>query len=208
MAETVAVRVSFPSGDLSLEGALHVAGATPAPAVVVCHPHPQYGGDMDNNVVLAACRALASAGITALRFNFRGVAASDGAFDQGQGEQDDVRAALAHLASLSEVDGAALGLAGYSFGAMVSAAVASGELRALALVSPPLGSGGASAGWGCTTLVVGGDADQIAPADRLTLMGEAPGVDVRIFPGVDHSWWGHEEELGDALAEFFQRRLR
>ena len=110
MAETVAVRVSFPSGDLSLEGALHVAGATPAPAVVVCHPHPQYGGDMDNNVVLAACSALASAGITALRFNFRGVADSDGAFDQGQGEQDDVRAALAHLGSLSEVDGGALGL--------------------------------------------------------------------------------------------------
>jgi alpha/beta superfamily hydrolase len=208
MAELTTRSLTFPCGDLSLEGALHLPAVTPAPGVVICHPHPQYGGDMENNVVLAACGALTDRGFAALRFNFRGVGDSDGAFDQGLGEQDDVRAALAHLAALPEVDAKRVGLVGYSFGAMVAAEVASGDLRALALVSPALAFSDLRVAWGCPALLLGGDQDPIAPADRLQLVAEAPGVELRIISGADHSWWGFEEELGQTVAEFFERHFQ
>jgi alpha/beta superfamily hydrolase len=201
-------RLTFPCGDLSLEGALHFPAATPAPGVVVCHPHPQYGGDMENNVVLAACQALAGRGIVALRFNFRGAGHSQGAFDQGRGEQEDVRAALAHLSELPEVDAKRVGLIGYSFGATVAAEVADGHLRGFALVSPPIAFGDLRVDWGCPALVLGGEQDPIAPPDRLGVVGERPGVELRVISGADHSWWGFEDELAEALGEFFERQFQ
>ena len=208
MAQAVSRSLTFPSGALVLEGALHLPAATPAPGVAVCHPHPQYGGDMDNNVVVAVCDALAARGFAALRFNFRGAGASEGAFDGGKGERDDALAALAHLASLAEVDAKRIGLAGYSFGAMVAAEAASGDLRALALVSPPVASADLRIAWGCPALLLGGGEDALVPADRLAIIAGAPGVEVRVFDGADHSWWGFEEELGDAVGEFFARHFR
>ena len=204
----VAMRsIMFPSGDLSLEGVLHLPDSTPAPGVVVCHPHPLYGGDMDNNVVVAACQALAGHGIAALRFNFRGAGQSEGAFDEGRGERDDVGAALAHLAALPEIDAKRVGLAGYSFGALVAAEAASGALRGLALVSPPVAFSDLRVAWGCPALLLAGGMDSLAPADRLHVIGEAPGVEVRVFEGADHSWWGFEDELGEALGQFFTRHF-
>jgi alpha/beta superfamily hydrolase len=200
--------IRFPSSDLSLEGALHLPDAMPAPGVVVCHPHPLYGGDMDNNVVLAACEALAGRGVAALRFNFRGVGGSEGAFDDGRGERDDVRAALAHLATLPEIDAKRAGLIGYSFGAMMAAEAASGALRSLALISPPVASADLRVAWGCPALLLAGDMDSQAPADRLQVIAGAAGVETQIFEGADHSWWGFEDELGAALVEFFQRHFR
>lgn len=208
MTQTVVQPLTISSGSLSLEGVLHVPSMTPAPGVVVCHPHPQYGGDMHNNVVVAACEALAAGGFTALRFNFRGVGASDGAFDRGVGERDDVRAALAQLAGLPEVDAKRVGLIGYSFGAVVAAEVASGALRALALVSPPLAFSDLRVAWGCPALVLGGDEDELVPPDRLAIVAEAPGVEMQLVEGADHSWLEFERELETALAEFFTRHLQ
>ena len=85
----------FPCNDLSLEGIAHMPqGNGPFPSVVVCHPHPLYGGDMDNNVVVAVCQALVQRSIVGFRFNFRGVGQSTGRHAQGIGEQQDVEAAL------------------------------------------------------------------------------------------------------------------
>ena len=208
MSQKTTRALTFACGELALEGALHLPVSTPAPGVVVCHPHPQMGGDMENNVVVAACGALVDRGFAALRFNFRGAGRSDGVFDQGEGERDDVRAALEHLASLPEVDANRSGLMGYSFGAMVAAEVAGGHLRALALVSPPVGSADLRVAWGCPALVLGGDQDPIAPADRLRIVAGAPGVELRVVSGADHSWWGFEDELGEALGEFFARHFQ
>src|SRR5579884_1047828 len=95
--------LTIPAGDITLEGVLDAPeGDGPFPAVVVCHPHPQYGGDMSNNVVLAAVRGLRGRGIGSLRFNFRGVGRSGGSYAAGAGERDDVRAALAHAATRPE----------------------------------------------------------------------------------------------------------
>ena len=208
MTQTATHQLTFACGDLTLEGALHLPTATPAPGVVVCHPHPQYGGEMENNVVMAACSALVERGYAALRFNFRGVGGSDGAFDQGQGEREDVRAALRYLAARPEVDKQRIGLAGYSFGAMVASEVASGGLRALALVSPLLSFADLRVAWGCPALLLAGDRDPMAPADRLRVVAEAPGVELRIIADADHSWWGFEGEVGEALGEFFARHFR
>lgn len=94
----VSERVTFETDDgLQIEGLLHLPEATPAPAIVVCHPHPQYGGEMRNNVVDAICKAALDQGIGALRFNFRGVGGSEGQYGGGVAERKDVAAALAYL---------------------------------------------------------------------------------------------------------------
>ncbi len=116
----------------------NLKGRRPFPAVVVCHPHPLYGGDMYNNVVSVICQALAQESIATLRFNFRGVGRSEGNHEEGVGEQDDVVAALDFLQSSDGVDKGRLGLAGYSFGTRVVMPVAlrDSRVRAVALVSP------------------------------------------------------------------------
>ena len=200
--------VTFQAGDLTLEGALHLPEKTPAAGVVVCHPHPLYGGDMDNNVVMAACQALVERGIAALRFNFRGAGNSQGEHDNGNGERDDLRAALEHLRSLPEIDSDRIGLIGYSFGAVVSAEVASGALRALTLISPPVEFADIKVAWGCPALIIGGDMDHLAPVERLELVAESPGVELFVVSGADHSWWGCDDELGEAIGQFFSNHMR
>ena len=210
MSQTTGEALTFPCGDLMLEGVLHLPAeaAVPAPGGVVCHPHPQHGGAMENNVVDAACSALVERGYAALRFNFRGVGGSDGAFDQGKGEQEDARAAIRYLTARPEVDEKRIGLIGYSFGAMVAAEVASGGLRALALVSPLVGFADLRVAWGCPALLVAGDQDSMAPADRLRVVAEAAGVETHIVVDADHTWLGFEDQLSAALGEFFSRHFQ
>lgn len=94
------------SGQQALEAVLDLPSTevTHLAGVVVCHPHPLYGGDMDNYVVSALCRGLVEQGIAALRFNFRGVGRSTGTYGEGKGEIEDARSALTYLASRPEID--------------------------------------------------------------------------------------------------------
>jgi alpha/beta superfamily hydrolase len=120
--------VRFASGPLTLEG----RAATPpgaARATIVCHPHPQYGGDMDSSVVTAVTQALAARGVATLRFNFRGVGASGARYDDGRGETDDARRAIAALRERTR--GLPLTVCSHSFGSWVGlrAAALSGEVE-------------------------------------------------------------------------------
>ncbi|HTE83780.1 MAG TPA: hypothetical protein VK821_03535, partial [Dehalococcoidia bacterium] len=140
-------RITIASVDATLEGILQTpSGVTPGGILVVCHPHPLYGGSMHNNVVDALCDAALQEGMSALRFNFRGVGASSGSHTGGDGEQDDVLAALTAAADLpggAANESHSAGLAGYSFGASMAARVrsrASPAPRVLLLVSPPMSS--------------------------------------------------------------------
>ena len=125
----------FLSQDLKIEGLLgknsQINGA------VISHPHPLYGGNMHNNVVEAIARVYQKKGYTTLRFNFRGVGKSQGAYADGVGEQDDVRAAVSFLkdSGLTNID-----LAGYSFGTWVNAlAIRNAQiLETMVMVSPPV----------------------------------------------------------------------
>src|SRR5438552_10187708 len=131
--------VSLAAGaDLSLEARLALP-ASPTAGLVLCHPHPLYGGDMENPVVVRAAEVGSETGLSTLRFNFRGVGRSAGAYAQGKGEQDDLRAALAMLRSRLP-QGRPLGLAGYSFGAWIAAGVTGPALplAGLCLIAPPL----------------------------------------------------------------------
>jgi alpha/beta superfamily hydrolase len=87
--------VHFPASSLQLEGLLSLASGDKG--VVITHPHPLYGGDMHNNVVDTLARVYRQHGYTTLRFNFRGVGGSQGHYDEGEGEQEDIKAALDYL---------------------------------------------------------------------------------------------------------------
>ena len=150
-------------------GALEVAVDLPEPAearplvAVVCHPLPTEGGTMHNKVVTMAARALREVGVTTLRFNFRGVGQSEGAFDDGEGELDDLRAVAAWVRE--HHPDKALWLVGFSFGAWISLRLAV-ELHAAALVSiaPPVGRSWAFDGIAIPAspwLVIQGEADEI-----------------------------------------------
>ena len=132
--------VSFEADGLTFEGVVAQPdeGTGPWPGVVICHPHPLHGGNMDNNVVLALALGLAQEGFVTLRFNFRGVGGSQGEHTKGERESKEVRGALDLIKAWPDTSGE-IGLAGYSFGTSVILGHGElhGETNAIALVSPP-----------------------------------------------------------------------
>lgn len=175
--------------------------------IVVCHPHPLYGGDMDNPVVVRAAEVAREVGLSTLRFNFRGVGASAGAHDEGRGEQDDVRAALATLRAA--LPHGSLGLAGYSFGAWVSSRVAdsASDLDAMCLIAPPVKmfDFDAVAPGRRDLLVVAGTRDPYCPiADLDRLAARLPEGTVARIEGADHFFFGRLFPLGEAIRRWAQ----
>ncbi|HZP25898.1 MAG TPA: alpha/beta fold hydrolase [Dehalococcoidia bacterium] len=197
-------------GKLRLQATVHNPAGEPRGAVVICHPHPLYGGDMDNHVVAALAEALAAGGLAALRFNFRGVGRSQGQHDNGNGERQDVLAALAAAQELLPAGGK-VGLAGYSFGAVMSAAVAAQaeSLGALALISPPAAAPPVQAldAPGIPKLIVAGSEDPIAPAAELEKIVASSRAELIVVPGVDHSWFPGFDEMAAHIAQWFAKSL-
>jgi alpha/beta superfamily hydrolase len=122
----------IPAGPVQLEANVREPDGSPRGAVAICHPHPVYGGTMDNRIIYRAAKAAAAAGYAALRFNFRGAGKSTGVFDQGIGEKEDVIAAIRWLSE--KYSGLPLGLIGYSFGAWVGLQIACSDPRVVAMV--------------------------------------------------------------------------
>jgi alpha/beta superfamily hydrolase len=202
-----ATSVEIPCGEIRLEGVLRMPDAATNAVAVICHPHPQRGGDMDNNVVMIAARAALDAGLAALTFNFRGVGRSQGEHDNGIGEADDVRAALAHAASLPGIQRVVL--AGYSFGAGIASTLVEEPVAAVALIAVPSARLGPDSPVAKTTtpvLLISGDQDHVSSINAL-LNAKRDGVEVVTVAGADHFWWGHETELHAALRGFFAKFL-
>ncbi len=153
-----------------IEAALGLPDAPAQPVLaIVCHPLPTGGGTMHNKVVTMTARALRESGVTVLRFNFRGVGHSEGAFDEGRGELDDLRAVAAW--ARAQYPHHALWLAGFSFGSWI-ALRACVELQASALITiaPPVGRDWDFASVLLPTvpwLVIQGDVDEIVDADAV-----------------------------------------
>ena len=190
-----ASRVVFRSEGYGIEGRLAIGGER---AVVVTHPHPLYGGDMDNDVVTAITEAFAQAGYTTLRFNFRGIGRSEGRYSEGLGEQEDVCAAVDHLRGCGYAD---VELSGYSFGTWVNALCAGGRLPdiPMTMVAPPAAfmDFGAVSNLPGLKAVVAGSRDDIAPPDmlkRLTALWN-PEARLEILSGADHFFFGYREAL-------------
>jgi len=198
-------RLTFRSGSLRLEG-LAAVPPNATRAVVLCHPHPEYGGSMDDAVVTAVGQRLRAAGIATLRFNFRGVGGSEGEHGGGVAEVDDVRAALDCLAA--EVPGTRLALAGYSFGAAVAVRAAASDPRAERLVAIALPAAMLEPNFlaecRTPTLFVHGDRDQLSPPAQLdALLARCP-ADTQVvrIPGADHFLYGAADRVGESAVRF------
>lgn len=175
-------------------------------AAVVCHPHPLFGGTLHNKVVYQAAKALDSRDIPVLRFNFRGAGLSEGTHDRGRGERDDVRAALDFLAG--EFPGAALLLAGFSFGCWVGLRVGCEDPRVIKLIGigAPVNDSDFSYLQSCSKpkLFVHGGNDQFGDQHKLEKMvAGLPGDnELVVVESVDHFFTGKIEELGRAIVDW------
>jgi alpha/beta superfamily hydrolase len=201
--------VNIPSRPLKLEGLMVRPSETgSARGAVVCHPHPLYGGSMHNNVVEAILEALWKLGFATLRFNFRGVGASEGEHSGGVGETDDAKAAMRFLLSQPGVSSADGIMAGYSFGAAVAmrAGAELKEVATIAALALPVGMGDFSsqARGGKKVLLIAGDRDNYCPRRAITQMAESCGAQLRIIDGADHFFVGYEDTLTTELTELLK----
>jgi alpha/beta superfamily hydrolase len=176
---------------------------------VVCHPHPLYGGSMDNKVVTTLARCCAEAGLAALRFNFRGIGVSEGHFDQGEGELADALAALDW--ALESTGARRHALLGFSFGGMIAVQAAQRRKPAqLVTVAPALYAIGDSQ-WvppGCPWLLIHGrDDDVVDCGDTVArVQGLQPPVDIHLLEGVGHFFHGRLGRLRDIVTPVLKRR--
>jgi uncharacterized protein len=174
---------------------------------VVCHPHPLYGGTLDNKVVYTLARTLEQLGAPAIRFNFRGVGASAGRYDEGRGETDDALAVIAY--GRQRWPGAQLWLAGFSFGGAVALrAAARGQPERLITVAPgvstvPLADVEPPR---CPWLIVQGDADEVVPPEAVRSFAQrlSPASELKTLPGAGHFFHGRLNELRDAVLAFMR----
>jgi alpha/beta superfamily hydrolase len=182
--------------------------ATPAAFGVICHPHPLYGGTMDNKVVWAVSRAFQHLGAPTIRFNFRGIGASAGAHDEGRGELADALAVIAH--GRGRWPQALLWLAGFSFGGVVALrAAATAQPACLVTVAPGITKSDVRdvPRPACPWLIVQGDADDVVPAEVVSAWarGLSPAPELQVLPGAGHYFHGRINELRDAIVAFMQR---
>jgi alpha/beta superfamily hydrolase len=204
------IRISFLSGGLVLEGILAIPeGAEPFPAVIICHPHPLYGGSMENNVVNSLFEALTQASLVSLKFNFRGVGGSQAEFGQGIDEREDVGAAISFINTVQEVDSRRIGLAGYSAGAGFALPVGfkDARIKALAAISPPLSMFDFDFLKSCPKpkFLISGSRDDLIPADRFQefCRNLPEPKECQSIEGADHFWWGYESSLASKVTVFF-----
>jgi alpha/beta superfamily hydrolase len=178
---------------------------------VACHPHPLYGGTMDNKVTHVLARSMTECGAPAFRFNFRGTGASGGQFDNGRGEVEDLAAVVAE--GRRRFPEAALWLAGFSFGAFVAlrGAATLGPVKLVA-VAPPVARFelGSVMHPQCDWLLLQGDADDVVPPEAvLAWAADEPSLDGRkpqlhVLPGAGHFFHGRLHELKPLVISFLR----
>jgi alpha/beta superfamily hydrolase len=178
-------------------GLIEIAIDTPAGptrgVAVIAHPHPLFGGTMDNKVVQTLARAFTQCGWTAVRFNFRGVGASSGSHDEGRGELQDLLAVVRHAAPAGP-----LALAGFSFGAFVTthafaALQAEREIASLVLVGTAASRfnvATVTADAHVKTLVIHGETDDTVPLAAVLDWARPQALPVTVVPGVGHFFHG------------------
>jgi len=178
---------------------------------VICHPHPLYGGTMQNKVVHTLARACRECGMASLRFNFRGIGGSAGSYDEGRGEVDDVLAVTAW--GRARWPQLPLTLAGFSFGAMISlrAAMQASPARLISVAPAVAHVQYASASRpDCPWLIVQGDADELVNVQDVRAFAarfESPPRLVEL-PGVDHFFHGRLTDLRIQVVDFLNAEAR
>ena len=195
-----ALSLDGPSG--ALEAIAEDPGTDAPSYAVLCHPHPLFGGTMDNKVVTTVARALRETGIPTLRFNFRGVGASAGAFDGGDGETNDADAVAAWGAA--RWPGRSLVIAGFSFGGYVALRLAQLRTPRQLITIAPAAQGPQAASMAaprCPWLVIQGDADDVVECAAVAQWVKSfdPPPRLLVLPGVGHFFHGRLQELRGAV---------
>ena len=203
-------KVFVPSNGVQLEGLLSIQNAPPMKrGVILCHPHPQHGGDMHNLVISTALDAAAQEGFSTLRFNFRGVGRSGGSYSEGIGEREDVKAAIDYLFSALGHSDSALILLGYSFGAWAALPVGiqDDRVKGMVAIAPPLElyDFGFLEGNKKRKLLMAGDQDSFCPMPLLKRSFERleEPKSLAMIEGADHFFFAHHRLLIEPLRTFF-----
>jgi alpha/beta superfamily hydrolase len=202
------VRESVAGSAGRIECALDMPEAAPKGFAVICHPHPQGGGTLDNKVVQTLARSFMEVGWASLRFNFRGVGASEGVWDDGRGELEDALAVVREARARPEFETLPLALAGFSFGGFIAAAAAerlgeSDKARCIVLVAPSTEKQQVPS-VPADSIVIHGDADDLVPLGATLGWARPQSLPVIVFPGVGHFFHG---QLG-LLKSVLVRELR
>jgi alpha/beta superfamily hydrolase len=190
-----------------LEALIDVPEGTPKAAVVFAHPLPTHGGTMHTKVVYQATKGLVRTGRAVLRFNFRGVGASEGAFTGGPGEQEDFKAALDHVHA--RYPDLPLWSAGFSFGARIALETGATDDRVTVLIgiAPPVSREGYDFSNARRStkakFFIQGEADDICPLqDMWKFYSELPEPkELVIIDAADHLFDGHTTEVGEAIED-------
>ncbi len=192
----------------NLEGIIHLPDESPRAIAVVAHPLPTMGGTMENKVVTTLAKTFAELGFVALRFNFRGVGASSGEFDNGPGEVEDVLAVVRH--ARQEYSGLPLILSGFSFGAYVQARAAQHlhpHPHKLVLIAPAVGHF-AMPPVPHDTLLLHGELDEVVPLADVLHWARPLHLPIVVLPGAGHFFHGRLGQIKQiVLHEFNGQRI-
>ncbi len=170
------------------------------PCAILCHPHPLHGGTLTNKVVHTLAVGLARLGVPALRFNFRGVGASAGTYDEGRGETEDLLAVIDHVRACHP--GGEIWLGGFSFGAFVALRASRARpVARLLTVAPPVNLFPCEAPPAVPWLLIQGDADEIVPCDQVLAWAEAlpHRPHIACLTGAGHFFHRRLGDLSEAL---------
>jgi alpha/beta superfamily hydrolase len=188
---TVREHIAGPAG--RIECAIDRPAGAPRGLAIACHPHPQFGGTLDNKVVQTIARACLELGWASVRFNFRGVGHSEGVWDEGRGEVDDALAVVAAWRGREEFAELPFLLAGFSFGGYVAAEVArqlgADPPRRIVLVGPSTEKQQVAV-VPADTLVIHGESDDVVPLAATLAWARPQNLPVIVFPGVGHFFHG------------------
>jgi hypothetical protein len=205
----VAVRGEVEARVQGLDARVHVP-ASPRRAVVICHPHPLYGGSMHSPVPLAIAKTLAdlaSEEVAWARFDFRGVGHSAGTYDDGRGEVEDARAVVGHLRSV--VPGVPVALCGHSFGSWIAlraaAAEAPGTVERVLMVAPStrfFGKWDDALAFSGPRAIFLGDRDEFCDVEEGRALAARLGAELRIFEGFDHHFMKSRRAMAEAALAF------
>ncbi len=208
--------VNFPGPEGRLEGRYHPQTDKEAPIALILHPHPQYGGTMNNPVTYNLHYAFKDLGFTVLRFNFRGVGRSQGEFDQGIGELSDAASALDYLQAM-HMAARACWVAGFSFGAWIGMQLLMRrpEINGFISVAPPANLYDFSFLAPCPSsgLIIHGGADRIVPGEEVNKLSaklkSQKGITIthKTVPGSNHFFETGMEEMITDVKGYVQMRM-
>ncbi|MEC4722643.1 alpha/beta hydrolase [Noviherbaspirillum sp. CPCC 100848] len=201
-------RFSINGGAGALECALDLPEAAPRGLALVAHPHPLYGGTMDNKVAQTLARAFVAIGYATVRMNFRGVGKSEGVHDAGRGETDDMAMLLAHMKQ--QYPDLPVALGGFSFGTFVQSQL---QQRLIAEGTPAerlVLVGSAAGKWAmpevpANTIVIHGEHDDTIPLSDVLDWARPQDLPVIVIPGADHFFHRKLQHIKNFVVEMWHR---